>query len=77
VKFEVVWGEIWSLRMALMAEERRRKKQNSNEREERENRGGRGQVKEKGEFARNDQNAPPILFRLFLVQAESFLLPLI
>jgi len=63
--------------MALMAEERRRKM--SSERGERacvegDVAGGEG---ERRGFARNDQNAPPTLFRLFSVQAKSFLLPLI
>ena len=61
-----------------MEEESLRRKMSS-EREEREcvrGRGSRAEEEKKG-GSRNDQNAPPVLFRLFLVQAESFLLPLI
>ena len=71
-------AKIWSLRMALMAEERRRKKQNSNERGERRERIS-GVAAGEGERggSRAMTKMPPILFRLFLVQVESFLLPLI
>jgi len=39
--------------------------------------GGRGRERKKRVFACNDQNAPPTLFHLFLVQAELYLLSLV